>query len=125
MKAENDRGRENAGRQQSAVNVQQSTVEAFYVFCKAKSNGTQTYEEMVEAVEPEDALRQALDHYRGKRLPFAWWVIPVRQVIKSDPADVDSLFAPALDKPFRLSTDFHTVTAMRHLKTGEQDARKR
>jgi hypothetical protein len=33
--------------------------------------------------------------------------------------DVDSFFKPALDKPFRLSTDFHTVSMMRQIKSGK------
>jgi hypothetical protein len=34
----------------------------------------------------------------------------------SQPGDVESMFLPALDKPFRLSTDFHTQTAMRQIR---------
>jgi hypothetical protein len=65
-------------------------------------------------------MRQAIETYSnrfpGGRSPFAWWVFPERQVFRNDPQDGPSLFAPALDKTFRLSTDFHVITAMREVR---------
>jgi ring-1,2-phenylacetyl-CoA epoxidase subunit PaaB len=95
----------------------------YCVFCKAKAAGTQTLLGSVEAASPQEALATGLavfgEQFSPLRPPFAWWVAPQRAVTASDPADLDSFYAPALDKPFRLSTDFKTHTAMRQLKTEE------
>lgn len=90
--------------------------EPYYVFCKAKSAGTQTLLGTVEAVSPAQAMSQAVTAFSGEKAPFAWWVFPVRSVTQNDPQDADSLYTPAHDKGFRMSTDFHTHTAMRNLK---------
>lgn len=93
----------------------------YLVFSKSKANGTQTFAGVVEAEGFVQALQQSLEKFSGKTTPFSWWVLPERSVLKSDSADVDSMFEPAFDKPFRLSTDFHTVSAMRHLKPRVQE----
>jgi ring-1,2-phenylacetyl-CoA epoxidase subunit PaaB len=93
--------------------------EIYYVFGKAKPAGTQTYLGSVEAGSPTQALKTAVLTFSSGKPVFAWWVISARSVFISDPADVDSLFDPALDKPYRLSTDFHTVSAMRQIKSGK------
>jgi ring-1,2-phenylacetyl-CoA epoxidase subunit PaaB len=93
--------------------------ENYYIFGKAKPAGTQTYQGTVEAASPAQALKTAVVNFFPGKAIFTWWVIPARSVVASDPADVDSLFEPALDKPFRHSTDFHTVSAMRQIKSGK------
>ncbi len=95
--------------------------ESYYTFCKSTSSGTQTLIGTVEASGSEDAMHEAVASYSGRfpaaQPPFAWWVVPARLVMQNDPQDAESMFAPALDKPFRLSTDFHVVTAMREIKS--------
>ncbi len=97
------------------------TKQAYLIFNKPKANGTQTFAGVVEADGPVQALKQSIEKFSGKTAPFAWWVLPEESVLKSDSADIDSMFEPAFDKPFRLSTDFHTITAMRQLKPKEKD----
>jgi 1,2-phenylacetyl-CoA epoxidase PaaB subunit len=70
----------------------------------------------VEAANPSQALAKAIHKFAGKPPALVWWVFPARLVMQSDPAEVDSLYAPARDKGFRMSTDFHTHTVMRELK---------
>jgi len=70
----------------------------------------------VEAAAPAQALETAIESYAGKSPALVWWVFAARAVTQSDPAEIDSLYAPAKEKGFRMSTDFHTHTAMRELK---------
>jgi ring-1,2-phenylacetyl-CoA epoxidase subunit PaaB len=100
----------NAGAEQPA--------QTYFAFCKPRSAGTQTYQGTVEAGTPEQALLQALEKFSQTPPPFAWWVFPAARVVRSSPEDKESFFAPASEKTFRLSTDFHTHSAMRQLKGG-------
>jgi ring-1,2-phenylacetyl-CoA epoxidase subunit PaaB len=102
--------------EQLQLDAQAEDAEPYYVFCKAKSAGTQTLLGTVEAISPAQAMQQAVAAFSGEKAPFAWWVFPVRYVTPNDPQDADSLYAPAHEKSFRMSTDFHTYTAMRSLK---------
>jgi ring-1,2-phenylacetyl-CoA epoxidase subunit PaaB len=97
-----------------------STLTLYYVFCKAKPAGTQTMIGEVQAAAPEEAMQRAVEKYDRGKAPFAWWVFPAHLVLHSDPQDVESMFAPAHDKPFRLATDYHTLTAMRRIRDHNQ-----
>ncbi len=105
------------------ISPSNSQVEAnqqlYYVFSKPKANGTQTFTGSVEASSPEQAMILAVEKYAGQKPPFAWWVFPADQALKSEPEDAGSFFDPVHDKTFRLSTDFRTVTAMREIKKTE------
>lgn len=87
----------------------------FYIFTKTRQNGTMTLAGAVQAGSSSAALLCALAQPAGETQPLVWWVLPARWVTANDPADADSLFAPAHDKPFRLSAEFKTVTAMRQI----------
>ena len=105
------------GRQTEGKPDRSGSGEPYYVFCKRRPAGTQTLAGQVEAGTPEEALQAAVERFSGRQAPLAWWVFPARSVIQSRPQDRESMFSPALDKPFRLSTGYHTVTAMREIKT--------
>jgi len=90
--------------------------EPYYVFTKPKSIGTQTLLGQVKAASPEQALLLALKQYQNKKSTFVWWVFPARLVLSSQEQDIPSLYAPAGEKNFRLSTDYKTVTAIRKLR---------
>jgi ring-1,2-phenylacetyl-CoA epoxidase subunit PaaB len=100
----------------------QAGPETYYVTCKPRPAGTQTLLGQVQADSPSAALQTALQQFTLSPPPFAWWVFPARLVLSSDPAEADSLFEPALDKPFRLSTDFHTLTQMRQIRESSRRA---
>jgi len=95
---------------------QTASPKIFYVACKYKQAGTQVLTGSVEAASPSLALAEAINKYGGKSPALVWWVFPASAVTQSDPAEIDSLYAPAKDKGFRMSTDFHTHTVMRELK---------
>jgi ring-1,2-phenylacetyl-CoA epoxidase subunit PaaB len=88
----------------------------FHIFCKRRSAGKQTLIGSIRAGTPLQALQAALAVYAPNQPAFCWWVIPEDSFTRSEPDEIDSLFAPARDKGFRLSTDFHTHSAMRAIK---------
>lgn len=110
-------GQELAAREglDDADQVENPFEETYIVFAKQKSAGTQVMLGEVRAASANAALRAALKIFSRVKA-FTWWVVPARDITRSAPEDAESLFAPARDKPFRLSTDFHTLTAMRTLK---------
>jgi ring-1,2-phenylacetyl-CoA epoxidase subunit PaaB len=95
---------------------QAAILETYYVACKYKQTGTQTLVGSVEAANATLALEKAIEKYAAESPALVWWVFPARLVTQSDPAENDSLYAPAKDKGFRMSTDFHTHTIMKQLK---------
>ncbi len=94
-------------------------LQKYRIFYKPKPAGTQTYQDTLEASSPQQALALALQTLAPQRPPDAWWVIPDEAFVESEPQDSESFFSPALDKRFRMSTDFHVVTAMRQMRAGE------
>jgi ring-1,2-phenylacetyl-CoA epoxidase subunit PaaB len=95
-----------------------SSLEPYFVFYKEKPAGTQTEIGQVQADSPENALRTAFEVYGKNVAPFVWWVFPARSITRSDLQDIESMFEPAKEKTFRMSTDFRTHSAMRKIKTG-------
>lgn len=93
----------------------EASSELYYVFNKQKSAGTQTLVGTIEAASPERALKAALKECNSDRMPFTWWIIPQKSITKSEFQDRSSFYDPALDKSFRMPTDFKTLTAMREI----------
>jgi ring-1,2-phenylacetyl-CoA epoxidase subunit PaaB len=94
-----------------------TSLEPYYIFRKDKPAGTMTYVGEVIAPNPGTALHQVVFNSHGERSAYAWWVFPARLVSSTEPQDEEILFAPAHEKKFRVSTDFHVVSAMRQLRT--------
>jgi 1,2-phenylacetyl-CoA epoxidase PaaB subunit len=44
---------------------------------------------------------------------WVWWVVPDDEIIRSDADDIDTLFAPALDKTYRQQTHYGFVSPRR------------
>lgn len=95
-------------------NSEPGNPERYHVFCKLKPASALTQLGEVEASSPSEALQKAQAAFAVNG--YLWWVFPASQVIANRPEDETSMFAPASSKGFRLSTDFHTLTAMRELK---------
>lgn len=98
--------------------------ESYFVFNKVRSAGMQTLVGRVSAKSPDHALAIALQKFSNEPPAFVWWVIPERLVVASDPHDTESLFAPSLDKQFRMPTDFHTVSEMRKIRAIKENQRE-
>ena len=92
----------------------------YHIFCKLKPAASLSEAGLVTARSSQEALDLATAHFFASepaREPASvWWTFPAEAVLHSQPADRESLFQPALDKPFRMSTDFKTHTMMRQLK---------
>jgi ring-1,2-phenylacetyl-CoA epoxidase subunit PaaB len=97
---------------------------AYCVFAKKRSAGTQAYIGEVEAASPVQAMKRALEKFLDDKAPFAWWVFPKRSIIQNEQDAIESMFAPAQHKSFRMSTDFHTLTEMRRIIAQAKDERK-
>jgi ring-1,2-phenylacetyl-CoA epoxidase subunit PaaB len=94
----------------------------YAVFGKLKPAGTHVLQGQMSAATPALALRRALEQFPGLSNASSWMVLPLDQVTASDASDEASLFEPALNKPFRLPTNFQTVTAMRVIKLSESQS---
>lgn len=93
--------------------------EPYHVFRKLEHWSTHAYAGIIEAATPVRALRSALKVF-ADRTALVWWVFPSRLVTCSDPEDVESMFQPALDKPFRNQAQYRTVTLMRQVQTSAE-----
>jgi ring-1,2-phenylacetyl-CoA epoxidase subunit PaaB len=105
-------------REKASINGEKKT---YHIFCKTKSAGTATFHSSIDAANPENALLMALESQKGKKTAFVWWVVPADRVHETTGEDIESMFSPARDKPFRLSTDFHTHSFMRGIKKGKKE----
>lgn len=109
-----------AGQLEAGPPAQGESQELYHVFNKTRPVGSQRLVGQVEAGSSAQALQKALEKYPQPDA-FVWTIFPARLVVESLEADVDSMFAPAEDKPFRLSTEFQTLTAMRKIMQDRQD----
>ncbi len=75
-----------------------------------------TFDRKIHARSPDEALEKALAGSEDKQSALVWWTFPAGKVYQSDMSEVDSDFAPAREKTFRLSNDFHTLSDMRKIK---------
>lgn len=89
--------------------------ETYLVFQKRTQRATETYVTHVGEVAartPQAALVLALEKFDQADV-FVWWVCPARAITRNDPADAQSLFTPAHDKPFRQPNFYKVLTQMR------------
>ena len=92
--------------------------QAFAVFCKTRQAGTHTYLGQVQAAGPAEALERALAELAPPDA-LVWWVLPERAIRHSDPADAESLFAPARDKTYRDQSEYRSVALMYEIKQAQ------
>lgn len=102
----------------------QTEIQTYCVFAKKRSAGTQTHIGAVEATSPEHAMKRALEEFLDEKPAFAWWVFPKRSIVQNEQDAIDSMFAPARHKSFRMSTDFHTLTEMRKIMAQAKGEKK-
>lgn len=103
------------------IPAQDGVRERYLVFWKTSQRRSMNYVVQcgeVEAPSAWDALDQAVAHFGGEEV-FVWWIVPASAVTSSRPDEIDSLFAPAFDKGFRLPGAYHTRTLMDEIRTAE------
>jgi len=86
--------------------------EAYWVFAKRSHRRSMVYGDLVGrflAQGPEDAIAQALLQAQG----VAFWAVPERLVVGTEPTEevVESWFAPAKEKTYRLQSYYGLITA--------------
>jgi len=86
--------------------------EAYWVFAKRSHRRSMVYGDLVGrflARSPGEAVKQALLEAQG----VAFWAVPERRVVGTEPTPevVESWFAPAKDKTYRLQSHYGLVTA--------------
>jgi ring-1,2-phenylacetyl-CoA epoxidase subunit PaaB len=94
-------------------------LQPYAVFQKTTHKGTLVQVGEVQATEAEDALAKAIAAYPDPKV-IVWWVFPARAIHCTDPAENDTLFGPAFDKPFRHSNFYPTVTLMREISLANE-----
>ena len=95
--------------------------EIYLVFQKQGQTARETFVThvgQVRASSPAQAMRAAVQSLPAKNV-FVWWVVPERVVLKSDATDLDSMFAPARDKKYRMHTFYPVEPIMRELKSAQ------
>ena len=93
------------------------SAQTYHIFTKTNQRRSMTYVQHageVNAVSAAAALQQALqtDAFAADSV-WVWWVVPEDAIIRSDNDDIDSLFAPAVDKTYRQQTHYGFVSPRR------------
>jgi ring-1,2-phenylacetyl-CoA epoxidase subunit PaaB len=96
----------------------------YYVFAKHKPAGTLVRVGEITAASPKVALQKARQQMKELQDAQVIWICPQAVVHKSSARDAESLFSPARDKTYRMATDFHTVTAMREIRSDPSPSKK-
>ncbi|MEZ0347804.1 MAG: phenylacetic acid degradation protein [Thermus sp.] len=92
--------------------LEEGQEEAYWVFAKRSHRRSMVYGDLVGrflAKGPASAIREALLHAQG----VAFWAVPERLVVGTEPKEevIESWFAPAKDKTYRLQSYYGLVTA--------------
>jgi len=69
----------------------------------------------LHAADSEMALQNARDVYTRRNEGVSVWVVKSSDIVASDPADRELLFAPAQDKTFRHPTYYTVPDGVKHL----------
>jgi ring-1,2-phenylacetyl-CoA epoxidase subunit PaaB len=103
------------------------SVQAYHIFSKTNQRRSMTFVQhagQVEAASSKAALQKATecDQFDADNV-WVWWVVPDEQIIRSSADDIDTLFAPALDKTYRQQSHYGFVSPRRQ-KRGRQTTEK-
>lgn len=94
------------------------SAETYYVFQKSGQRRTMVYVSHVGEVEAEtaeQAMRLAFQKFDRDDV-YVWWVCPANAVVASDEDDIESMFAPAHDKKYRMPNQYRTITQMMEVR---------
>lgn len=92
--------------------------ETYHVFQKQsqrRAMGYVLHVGQIEARSAVQAMKQAVTQF-SEGTPFVWWVCPEKAITRSSEQDVESMFAPARDKGYRLPNQYRTVSAMQKVR---------
>jgi ring-1,2-phenylacetyl-CoA epoxidase subunit PaaB len=99
----------------------------YHIFSKTNQRRSMTFVQhagQIEAASSKAALQKATEceQFDANNV-WVWWVVPDEQIIRSEDDDIDSLFAPALDKTYRQQSHYGFVSPRRQ-KRGRQTTEK-
>ncbi|MCA9944360.1 MAG: hypothetical protein KC449_12815 [Anaerolineales bacterium] len=102
----------------------EGVIRPFHIFTKTSQRRSMTYVRhagQIEATSPECALQEATESgaFDAANV-WVWWVVPEDEIIRSEKDDIDSLFAPAVDKTYRQQTHYGFVSPRRQQR-GRQE----
>ena len=104
----------------SESNFADESESTFYVFQKQSQRRAMTFvvhTGEVMASNSEHALHKAMAAFDNPAKPtFVWWICPESAITRSEPDDVDSLFAPAYEKHYKHPYDYKTFSKMREVR---------
>ncbi len=103
-----------AGQDLSAIRDNPPSV-TYLVFAKAGHRGSLKFADRLTAGSEEEALNLVIGRLGINRSGF-WAAIAEASIIFTEPADAESLFAPAETKSYRLQSDYPVNKLMRELK---------
>jgi ring-1,2-phenylacetyl-CoA epoxidase subunit PaaB len=92
--------------------------EIYHVFQKQSQRRAMVYVVhvgRVEAPSPTAALARALAEF-GDKTAYVWWICPEQAILRSEDADIESMFLPARNKTYRQPNEYRTVTQMKAIK---------
>lgn len=95
--------------------------ERYLVFQKTGQRRAMVYVTHVGEVMADSAahaLRQALKSFSHDDV-YVWWVCPASAVAATDEDDIESMFAPAHDKAYRMPNQYRTITQMMEVRKEE------
>jgi ring-1,2-phenylacetyl-CoA epoxidase subunit PaaB len=109
---------------QEATPDHDAPLETYYVFRKRSQRRAMSfvvYSGTVNADRPAAALAEAVNAFDDPdQATFVWWVCPERAILRSEENDIESMFAPAEDKQYRLPRDYRVVTQMMEVKRDQE-----
>ncbi|MDX1615847.1 MAG: hypothetical protein R3300_16150 [Candidatus Promineifilaceae bacterium] len=97
--------------------------EEYCVFGKTSQRRSMSYVSelgRVTAANPRMALAEGQQKFADETV-YAWWVFPVTAVVSSRTEDVESMFAPAEDKDYRMPQQYRVFSEMMALRQDEED----
>lgn len=95
--------------------------ELYLVFQKQGQVARETYVThvgQVAASSSRQALSIALQTFSAQHVSV-WWIVPERAVLKSKATDIQSMFAPANEKKYRMHSFYPVEPMMRELKSAQ------
>jgi phenylacetate-CoA oxygenase PaaH subunit len=92
----------------------------YEVFVKRSQAGSHEHVGTVSAASGPAALVEAVRSFRIEPA-LVWWVVPQAVIVRTQPGEVDSLFAPALTKPYRDQAFYHITTLMRRVRERQNE----
>lgn len=90
--------------------------EPYTVFVKRDHKGVHSYIGEVEAVSPASAMRLAIEKFSDDRI-LVWWVCPSAAIMRTKAEDIQALFHIAEPRFYRDQGEFHTIAALRKIKS--------